>query len=213
MTLRAVFGWSIAITALVSIAGCSGSDGAQGGRCVAFDTCGGDVTGTWQVSNSCVEGNLTDAMNLYADIPQACRGDYKSVVASVSGTVSFNAGTATNETVTTIDYVFNPTAACVAAEEFATIGSTTCAGVAQALVDLGHHNTADCEAVADGCACNAQSRFERNEVVSYNVTGSTITYTGDSDTLDFCVAGSSLQARQFETDMVATIFFDATRIN
>lgn len=171
------------------------------------------MSGTWQVSDSCVEGNLTSAMNLYAEIPQACRGNYESVTAAVSGTVSFNAGTALNDTVTTIDYLFNPTAACMQATGFATVDDASCAGMAQALVDGALHDTADCVVDAAGCTCKAQNLFVRNESLTYSVSGSAINYSGESYPLDFCVQGGALQARQFTSELVATIFFNATRVN
>jgi hypothetical protein len=212
MSIREWLGWSSAVTAFVLVAGCSSNGG--GGHCGGFSACGGDISGTWNVTSSCVEGNLTAFANYsFQDDKLACNGTYDTVTANVTGTVSFEAGKATNNTVTTIDFVMVPTKACLEAFDVTTVNSDSCAAFGQALVDGDFHTAATCVVEGNGCRCSNQNRYTRNEVLAYAVNGSKVTYETDTDSLDFCIAGTTLNARQFETDLASTIFFDATRAN
>jgi hypothetical protein len=209
MSIRAAWGWLSAVTAFVLLTGCSSEDKA---RCGSFKACGGDITGTWNVTSSCFEGNLTDAVN-YSFKLLECQGDYQSVTANVTGTVAFEAGTATESTLTTLNYEMVPSPACYRALGGTTVDAAGCAVLATALVSGGYHETANCVLDGSRCRCTAQNSIERNESLTYSVQGSSISYESDSDSLDFCVSGTTLNARQFETDLVTTVLFQATRAN
>jgi hypothetical protein len=209
MSIREWFVWPSAVTLIALVAGCSSG---SGGRCGGFNACGGDITGTWTVKSSCVEGNLTTAMNAGSN-PVECRGDYKSVTAEVTGTVEFTSGTATDNTVTTIDYDLVPSNACRTALGVSTVDETNCAALAQAFVDGGHFGTTTCVVEGTACHCSAQNLYPKNEILTYSVSGSKVNYTTSTDNLDFCVAGSTLNARQFVTSLYTTVFFEATKTN
>jgi hypothetical protein len=210
MTPGAWYGRFFAVTVVAVGTGCSSGDG--GGRCGSIDACGGEVTGTWQLTSSCVEGNLTAAVNLNQDLPAACRGAYKSVVASVTGTVAFNAGTATNNTTTTIDYDFVANGNCLTAFGVPVSDMTAaCAALGPAMIAGKFHNVVNCAVEGGGCHCTAKNEYPRQETLPYTVQGSKLSYSTGGDSMDFCVEGSTLRSRQFATELVTTVFFVATK--
>lgn len=209
MSIRAALGWLSAVTAFVLVTSCSSEDKA---RCGNFKACGGDISGTWNVTSSCFEGNLTDAVNYTFKLLE-CRGDYTSVTAAVTGNVSFEAGTATENTLTTLNYEMVPSLACYRALGGSAVDAAGCALFASALVSNNHHTSANCAVAGGSCHCTAQNVYERSNALSYSVQGSKVTYETGSDPLDFCVSGTTLNARQFESDLVTTVLFQATRAN
>lgn len=200
------------------VTSCGSEDAAPAGRCPGFNACGGDLSGVWNVvpEATCVEGNLASALNLNPNSPAACHGAYQSVQTQVEGTVSFSAGTAVNDTVTTAVYDILVDAACASALGVADYNETTCASnVGTGLVASGLHQGATCVMQADGCRCTARDQFERAETLQYTTSGSTLNYTANgtvaAQPMDFCVIGNELSARQFTTELLSTVFFKATR--
>jgi hypothetical protein len=210
MNLFSMTSWCFAVTSLAVAVGCSSDHG--GGRCGSLDACGGDVTGTWQVTSSCVEGNLKEAANLSQTLPPACRGNYDQVDANVSGTVSFANGSATDDTITTIDYVLHVPVVCMAAIGIeSTDLPTACAGVGPAIVAGGYHQDVTCSVQGSACSCVAKDTFTRDGALTYTISGSKLSYDASNDKMDFCVEGTTLRARQFATALLTTVFFEATK--
>jgi hypothetical protein len=208
--LRFISVTSFAMTSFAMTLSCSSNDG--GGRCGGFDACGGDVTGNWTVSSSCVEGNLKAAANLGQSLPPACRGNYDEVEAHVTGTVSFANGVAKNDTVTTVDYALRVSGACIAANGINTPDlSAACQAVGAAIVGKGYHQVVTCSVEGSGCSCAAKDVYRRDEELGYTISGNKLSYTGSDDSMDFCVDGPTLHARQFATELVSTVFFEATK--
>ena len=217
MTLRDFLGLFGVVTTLFAATACSADSGATSGRCGSFNACGGDLAGTWTVVSSCVEGNLTAAANLNpnADFPPLCHGVYKAVVANVTGSVSFDPATssATNNTITTADSDIVIEAPCATALGVPTLDAGSCAAISQVLIQKIFHDTAACQLEGATCHCTAKNTYVKNETIAYAVKGNSLTYTGETDVMDYCVQGTTLHSRQFETQLLSTVFFTATRAN
>ncbi|MGC4069926.1 MAG: hypothetical protein QM784_35770 [Polyangiaceae bacterium] len=212
MTLPSTILRCLSVTSLAAVLACSSDKG--GGHCGSLDACGGDVTGTWQVTSSCVEGDLKSAANLSQSLPPACRGNYDQVNANVSGTVAFANGVATDDTITTVDYTVHVPVACMAAIGITSTDlATACAGVGAAIVAGGYHQEVTCSVQGSTCSCAAKDTFTRDGALSYTVSGSKLSYTASNDQMDFCVDGTTLRARQFATELLTTVFFEATKVN
>lgn len=216
MTFRKALGLFGVATGLL-VSSCGSDSPGDAGRCSGFTACGGDLVGptgstTWTVdpAATCVEGNLTAAVNINPNLPSSCHGAYQTVETTVNGTVTFTAGMATNDTVTTVSYGILVNAACASALGIASLSDATCALVGPALAP-NLHESATCAMDAANCRCAALDHFRRNETLAYAVQGSTLNYTSGDQPMDFCVSGDQLSARQFTTELLSTVFFKATR--
>lgn len=197
----------LAMVTLVTATACS--DEKPTAQCPAFETCGGDVSGTWSISGSCVEGNLRAAANLRPELPVACQGMYKDVSGEMSGSVKFDDGTAAVDTTLTITSQISFDAGCAAALGVAKLDSASCEDFGSALSAKQLHDGAECEFSGDRCRCVAHDVRTESGTRTYQVANSRITYSGSDDYLDFCIKSDSMRARQFNRQLVATIFIDA----
>lgn len=199
----------LAMATLLSATACS--DEKPNAQCPAFETCGGDVTGTWSISGSCVEGNLRAAANLRPELPVACQGIYKDVSGTMSGSVTFDDGTAAVDTALTITSEISVDAGCAAALGVSKLDSASCESFGSALSAKQLHDGAECEFSGNRCRCVAHDVRTETGTRTYQVANSRITYSGSDDYLDVCVKSDSMRARQFNRQLVATIFIDAQK--
>lgn len=201
---------SLSGTLLLLVLGLLGcSDDEREAQCTALESCGGDVEGTWKIGGSCIEGNLKAAATLNPDLPVACQGMYRSVSATMTGTVSFAAGKAVIDTVLEISADIAADAQCTSA-----LGLTSlqqCENLGTALNTAMLHDRADCFLDGNDCNCQATTLIATQEDRDYSVAGSKINYSGGQEYLDYCVRGDALRARQFRSDLVATVFIEAVR--
>lgn len=204
--IRQSFHCWLLLLCLVAL-GCS--DDEREAQCTAFRSCGGDVDGTWKVGGSCIEGNLKAAATLNPDLPVACQGMYRSVSAAMTGTVSFDAGRAAIDTVLEITADIGADAECASALGLASLQE--CENLGSALNTAMLHDRADCYLEDTRCNCQATTVITTKEDRDYSIAGSKINYSGGQEYLDYCVSGDGLQARQFRSDLVATVFIDAVR--
>lgn len=191
--------------------GCAG--GKSKARCETFSACGGNLEGTWSVGNSCVEGNLTAMANLNPNLPIACQGMYEQVTATMSGTVAFAAGTATLDTKMTVTYQIEIGPECLTG--FApglVVDAATCPSLGPSMVDSKLHASSTCVVSGKNCTCAAKDEFVNDETRSYDVSGAKISYSGSADFLEYCVEGSTLRGKQFDSTLVSTVFIDAERL-
>lgn len=195
------------IGCLRCVLGCS--DDERESQCAAFHACGGEVEGTWRVGNSCIEGNLKAAATLNPELPVACQGMYRSVIAAMSGSVTFVGGKAQIDTMLEISADISADADCVSA--LGMTGMDQCSELGTGLSNASLHDSATCDLDGNRCNCQATSIFEETKDREYTVEGSKITYSGDDEYLDYCITGNTLHARQFRNDLVATVFIDAER--
>lgn len=178
--------------------------------------CGGDVEETWVIGNSCVEGNLTAALNLNPVLPVDCQSMYKSFTGSMSGTVSFSAGTAVVNTKMTIAYEVEMDGACAAANGLPTLDALNCSDLAPQKVPIVVENQphkTSCVLEGSVCHCSTIDEIVTAEDRTYTISGSSIHYQGSKFPLDFCVKGGVMHGRQFDSSMASTIFIDAAPMN
>jgi hypothetical protein len=211
MMTRKHLAWGHCLFWLLAIAsGCSSHSYA--GHCPGFQQCGGNIEGSWAISGSCVEGALTEAANINPKLPLACQGMYQAVAGTMSGTVTFNAGAAAIDTKMTITCQISADAACAATQGIASIDASNCVALGPALVFNQFHQSVTCTFADNRCKCWATDVFVTQESRTYTVAGASISYTGSDYPLDFCVDGTTLHGRQFDGNLVSTIFIDANRV-
>jgi hypothetical protein len=178
---------------VVAVAGCGGN-GNQGfgvggpTMCGQVSPCGGDPTGTWNLTTGCVTGvGIKDAES---GTSGACPGESVGITAvSVSGTVTFNSDMTYTFTALTSQgtYSLSVPSSC--------LNGASCSTVAGSLEESGVFESASCSG-SSGCSCTAlQTPIVDSESGTYTISGDTLTTvpgTGSTTTLPFCVMGSTL---------------------
>jgi hypothetical protein len=180
------------------VQGGGGGNSGAAGSCTNATACGGDVTGTWTVTSSClrVSGDM-DLSLVGAGCPSApVTGSLE-----VSGTLTITAdGKFTDKTITTGNEKFTLGPSCLV------ISSTpvNCDGAANLLASVLGYTSLKCTSLAaGGCDCSGVVRQEGElAVLSMNpsvsgksaVAGNVLTMSGDSDDTPYgyCVAGTKL---------------------
>jgi hypothetical protein len=170
------------------IASCGGSSpggGAGAGSCTSNASCGGDIVGTWTITQAC---------NVKSVKATVCADQTYAVSDQVqTGTFAFRAdGTATQmvRTTGTIAEVFPP--ACLAT------GIMTCAETDASYreqVRTGStYTSASCADNAGSCECDLTFDTTTNVSGTYTTSGSTFTVmgNGNSSTGSYCVTGSTM---------------------
>jgi hypothetical protein len=153
-----------------------------GSACGTVSACGGDVVGTWQVTQSCVTGT--------EDLSSVCAGSTADVTFTFSGTTTYNADhsyTSTNGGGGTTHY-HSPTS-CLP-------GGVTCDQWGQGLMQAGMYSSVACATDSSGvCNCDAVSpSTSATETGTYSISGGMLTTThgGTTATGSYCVEGSTL---------------------
>jgi len=158
--------------------------GTDGGSpaCSAASPCGGDIVGTWTVTESCLSAS--------EDLSSVCAGVSADIQFTFSGTTTYNAdGTYTSATsgggLTTYHYQ----TACVP-------GGDTCDQLGQVLMAIGMYSSASCATDAAGvCNCaEVTASTSSTETGTYATSGSslTLTHAGATSTAPYCVQGNTL---------------------
>jgi hypothetical protein len=173
----------------------TGSGGASaGGNCSSVTACGGDVTGSWNVTSSClkVSGDL-DLISLGL----GCKSGTVSGSLNVTGTWSAKSDTTYMDGTTTkgtLQITLPPSCLMISGT------TTTCSGISSPLTGIGLSD-ADCTPAADGgCSCvgtvdqmggiglpDADPQKSGNYATANNVI------TNDSKGKhDYCVSGNTM---------------------
>jgi hypothetical protein len=158
--------------------------GTDGGSpaCSAASPCGGDIVGTWKVTESCLSAS--------EDLSTVCAGVSADIQFTFSGTTTYSAdGTYTSATsgggLTTYHYP----AACLT-------GGETCDQLGQVLMAVGMYSSVSCATDTAGvCNCAAvTASTSSNETGTYATSGSTLTLThaGATSMAPYCVQGNAL---------------------
>jgi hypothetical protein len=168
--------------------GAGGQTGGTGGRsasCATVSPCGGDIVGTWKVTQSCVTAT--------ADLSSVCAGASGELAYMFSGTVTYNA----DRTYT------SALSATVIADEHYPSGCApfglTCAQLEQSgreAIDAGKITSYSCSTDAAG-ACNCESvipETSSNTPGTYSTSGGMLGTTagGMTSTDSYCVQGGVL---------------------
>ncbi len=159
----------------------------------SFEPCGGDPTGTWDVVNVCVQGDIVAAANAaYASDSTSCSGLCKSVSLSAQGSVTYDSGSYEPSALTSISETLTVTSSCFAALSGESWTNTSCTTFAQLLESDGN-TTAVCSQASAGCNC-VYTTNSAAQGDTYTVSGSSLV-ASDGTTTEFCVQGSTMVQR------------------
>jgi len=144
--------------------------------CPALTPCGGDVTGTWNLSAGCLADPLATAESLCPTLV------VHSQTATASGSVTFLGGLVTRNYVAHYEMDITVPTLCLV--------GLTCA---QAQTDYQAYipNTT-CTAVTGGCECTGSIDTTAAEASGYTTANDEI-LTASGDTYAYCVTGSTMQ--------------------
>jgi len=179
----------------VTFLGCSSSSG--GGSCTSSATCGGNITGTWNVTQACETASVTPSSGLCA------AETVQAGPVTISGTATFNSDMtytiALNESVTE---TLSIPASCL------TVAGTTltCAELSETIngaegSDAGGPEFS-CSTAGSGCTCTIIDAEPISESGTYATSGSTLTTTpssGGGGSANYCVSGNSLHVISVDT--------------
>lgn len=177
--------------------GTSGSAGAgsggngSNGSCQTVTPCGGDVTGTWKITSTClapVAVDLGDAGVCPGEMLELSFLDYE-------GTVTFSAGSF-NSTLTTgaVGETFTEPTSCLGQNTAA----TTCAELSAALLQNDAGATGGCSISGSNCVCSGMMMVAaQTSAGTYTTSGTSITLTtanssNGPETDGYCVEGNTL---------------------
>jgi hypothetical protein len=159
----------------------TGGSGGNGASCPSVSPCGGNLVGTWKVTQTCLTatgnlGNLCDG----GDAPA-------NLAFSFSGTLTFNADGTYSSALTGSE----------TAHEYFPSGcapfGATCAQLGQQVIDGG---SISCSLdSAGGCTCDSMAPArDSSQSGTYATSGSTVSTTHDGTTsvASYCVQGSVL---------------------
>ncbi|HEY4105900.1 MAG TPA: hypothetical protein VGM44_18495 [Polyangiaceae bacterium] len=170
--------------------GCSGSASAAG-TCSAVGACGGDVTGTWAISNVCFPpSDVTE--------PESCGNVVvHASLDSASGTIAFDSDGTETQTVNI---------AITESTTYPTGCISTQAQCDTAKADLAVQPNAtdvNCSFSGGACSCSAKVTTSDNASSSYQISGTSLTIqtTGaPSETDPYCVMGNQLTLQTTDPD-------------
>ena len=195
----------------VTILGCgsSSSGSGSGGSCGKVAACGGDIVGTWNITDSCA--SITSAPTIMG-CPNATA---QNAMVTASGTSTFNSdGTYTSDlTESASETVVIPMSCLMAGGMTVTCDQLSAALNVAVMGDAG--TTASCTTSGSSCNCAiGGSGRSTHRMGTYSVSGNTITTMsgGTTSSADFCVQGSELHVLSSATsnmegvteDVVAT---------
>ena len=185
-----------------------GSGNTGNTTCSAAAPCGGTVDGTWQLDGVCVEGNLVAAMNATSGLPAACSTLFQTATLSGTGTVTFANGTETDNITQDMTTTAVYTSACASAiaGTAVTLNASLCATMQSSAAGQTGVTSASCSFVGSNCNCSIVYQSVTATSQAYSISGSTIMYTNGSDPIDYCVSGTTLTARQVQTNLNGLTF-------
>lgn len=173
-------------------AGCSSDPSPADGntQCQPFTPCGGDFTGAWRLTESCL--SATEAQKLEQSF-EFCAQGTAQVSATQTGTAVFEAGGSSlqlDATVVLLVRTSFPTS-CLGA-------SQTCASVAAADAARPGVTRANCRDTPTGCSCEIDLKQASKRQLSYAKAGpTTLTETDPTDgsvsSIGYCVEGKTLR--------------------
>lgn len=227
----------VALVALLALAGCGSpsddseaeggnlDDGATSDRplgggpvaplCQQFEPCGGNLIGSWEVVEGCVQSWDT----IWWGEPPECEGQITELGYAATGTVEFRDGGNRDDTV---DAVFEKQAAftlvvtdtCAQQLSGEPISASFCDETRQRLEQ--EMDTAACEFSRETCRCEfavggREHIFEKYRVwgdVNFTVIDSA---TEETSNFDFCVQGDELELRDTSEDHSRAVVYRLRR--
>jgi hypothetical protein len=169
--------------------GAGGQAGGTGGgnaSCATPSACGGDIVGTWRVTQSCLTATK--------DLSSVCAGASADIAYMLTGTVTYNADGTYGSALTGASTIHEHY------ESGCAPFGLTCAQLGQSVlpaIDAGTVISASCSMdAAGGCSCDSVTPLTTtNTVGTYSTSGGTLTSTHDgmTSTSSYCVQGGILQ--------------------
>ena len=159
--------------------------------CEPFAACGGDLTGTWRLVNTCptAAGKLAVEDQLkFCPAGSASLNRY-----DFSGTATFDTkGALKYDVLIDISVSTSVPSSCLGAGQ-------TCTAVQQTLMGQSGVTSAACQTTNAGCSCSYAAQIPDKKEHSYVVSNTTITETDPSDgsvqTSQYCVDGNTLRVK------------------
>lgn len=188
----AVLGALLVLTA----AGC-GRDGENGQSDAYVEPCpvsgcGGDITGTWDVTGLCVH-MTSQVMTGIPECDAASKAAFESAkVVPASARIVFADASYTESGTArvTLHYVYTNT--CLNQQSGLNASADTCNEVQTNLVGAGQ--PAECALKSETCACDLTQEIPLSQSGSYTVKGSVLSM--DDELNPFCVHGDAAEVRK-----------------
>jgi hypothetical protein len=170
--------------------------GGGGGNCGKVSPCGGNIVGSWKITNSCVTNSTINPMNT------SCPGETGKVNSFDYGTATFNAdGTYSTSTGGSASETLTIPKSCVS--------TITCDQLTMALNNTDGGASGTCVTSGSNCDCTfAISAQTSTETGTYTTSGTSITTTpasGTAGTNGYCVQGSTLYYTSLPTMSMGTM--------
>ena len=169
-----------------------GNDG--GSACPSVSPCGGDLVGTWQVTQACLSGT--------EDLNSTCPGASATITSSFTGTVIYNSNNTYTSMVTGGGTThFHYPGACLPA-------GYTCTQFSQLLMSVGSYSSVNCATdAASVCNCDAvTASLPTDESGTYTSSGVTVTtvHSGSTSIGQYCIQGNVMYQMETPRDGGAT---------
>ncbi len=205
--------WSLApavftVTVASALGACGGesSDDSAPTCSGNFSACGGDVVGTWELSEICFTGDVDAAFGGF-DEPE-CAGAMTGVRFTPSATYEFRAD-GTYEVVGTARFTFGMTvtAACgraLAGDPSFTFTPSRCRSLEESVNDTAAEpdsslESAQCALSGTACVCSVTGRpMDLSDAGTYETQGTRLLAGGELN--DYCVDGDELTVGQEDID-------------
>jgi hypothetical protein len=182
-----------------------GSDGNGKSTC-DFSACGGDVVGTWEVADICIEN--PERIFSLTGLPSQCSDIIGDLDSRPEGEFIFEEdGTGEANVTLVVDVEMTLTEKCVSALAGGqvTLSPSVCSAMESAFSGESEFEGGSCEAATNACICIITS----NEIAvedggDYQVEGDRIS-SGSGAGEPFCVTGNKLQIQSQALGVVAVI--------
>lgn len=181
-------GVSAWFAALATVAACGGNSSDNGGNCGNVSPCGGNVAGTWKITNVCASGTLSNSLG------STCPGASEQVSSiNASGTATFNTdGTYSTSTTASASVTLTIPNSCLSQGGI----TISCGTIGSTLANPDAGTSGSCTTNGSNCDCTvASSPMSSSSAGMYTTSGTTITTTPTGSTASsngYCVQGNTL---------------------
>jgi hypothetical protein len=185
----------------------------DGGSCPRSGACGGDIVGTWSITSSCLDVDVSGSIPDYCPTATA-----KPVDVQIRGTVTYNADlTYSRQIIFSGGVAINFPASCLTTGDAGK--PMTCDQLAQELMLDVNYASVSCVAATSGCACTGTLAPQTTQIKTgmYTATSTGLlieTETGRAtpDTSDYCIKGSTLSTSPHAMGVMASGMITAMRV-
>lgn len=188
-------------------AGCGGDSGGSniaGGPACSVDPCGGDITGTWNATEMCVDKSVLMAAFVEGTMGACPQAKLTTVSYPLTGSFTFN-------TDSTYALSLTLSASIGVSIPSSCINVATCADLTGNFTSDPDVQSATCTGTST-CTCTiTQMPDSSSETGTYSVSGTnlltTATGSATTDTIGYCVKGTTLTFREPGTVSTASGLF------